>query len=73
MDRAAKDIIMKPMTFYIVMFVVLLVGMMGSYAIGYFFPGTLFGLTVPTESADARASRIAKRMQNMMRSRRQNY
>ena len=72
MDRAAKDIIMKPMTFYIVMFVVLLVGMMGSYAIGYFFPGTLFGLKV-AESDAATATRIAKRMQNMMKSRRQNY
>jgi hypothetical protein len=64
MDRT-KDIVMKPMTFYMVLIVVLLLGMAGMWAIGKFFPGTL-GVT--TERA--RAARLAARMQNMMRSRR---
>jgi hypothetical protein len=64
MDRT-KDIVMKPMTFYIVLLVVLLLGMAGMWAIGKFFPGTL-GVT--TERA--RAARLAARMQNMKSSRR---
>ena len=65
MDKA-KDIVMKPMTFYIVLLVVLLLGMAGMWAIGKFFPGSVFGVT--TERA--RAARLAARMQNMMRSKR---
>ena len=64
MDRT-KDIVMKPTTFYMVLLVVLLLGMAGMWAIGKFFPGTL-GVT--TERA--RAARLAARMQNMMKSKR---
>jgi hypothetical protein len=64
MDKT-KDIVMKPMTFYIVLLVVLCLGMAGMWAIGKFFPGTL-GVT--TERV--RAARLAARMQNMMKSKR---
>lgn len=64
MDRA-KDIVMKPTTFYLVLIVVLILGMVGMWFIGKVMPGT-FGVT--TERA--RARRLAARMQTMMRNRR---
>jgi hypothetical protein len=65
MDRA-KDIIMKPMTFYVVLLVVLILGMVGMWFIGKVFPGA-FGMTIEER---ARARRLAARMQTMMRNRR---
>jgi hypothetical protein len=62
MMRGGRDIILRPITFYMIVAIVLIMGMGGMWLIGNWYPGT-FGVTAKRN----RAANVAMRLRNMRR------